>query len=429
MVTRLIRLLVAASTLAAGSVDADTREIVGELATLIENNYFDPEKARQIARELRAAERAGSFAKHSDPRDLAVALTARLKPSDRHFNVVWVTAPPSPATSGADEVSGAGPFIGRSSSFRTVAMLPGAVGYIDMRTLPYISFRQPDDPARSAADSALQLVSGAVAIILDLRHAIGGYPEMAGYLVSAFTDADADIYNVFHGRGESVSERPKQLYGAPMKNIPLYVLVSGATASAAESTAYTLQAAKRAIVVGERTSGAANPGGMLPVGGGFNVFVSNSTPINPITGTNWEGKGVQPDIVMPLEQALERTHILALQDVLKERGSSAPTEVQWALDYLTTKDAPSANVRLGDFAGEYADATVTVAQGALRMQRQRHPIMRLRPLRGDTFLVVDEPSRRVIFERDRGNDVIGFQLLRANGYSIWHPRRAPTSEP
>jgi len=301
-------------------------------------------------------------------------------------------------------------------------MLPGSVGYIDMRSFPYISFRQPNDPARMAANSALQLVSGAAAVILDLRSAIGGYPEMAGYIVSAFTAPDADVYNVFHGRGAQESERPKEPYHAPMQNVPLYVLVSGSTASAAESAAYTLQAAKRAIIVGERTSGAANPGGMLPVGGGFNVFISNSTPVNPITGTNWEGKGVQPDVVIPVDRALEQAQILALQQVLKERGDSAGREVQWALEYLMSEHAPRARVAAASFVGSYADAIVSTADGDLHVQRQRHPGMRLRQLRGDTFMVVGEPSLRVIFERGEANTVVGFQLLRASGYSIWHPR-------
>jgi hypothetical protein len=423
MATRFACLLIAAWMLAAPAlVDADTREVVGEMAALIENNYFDADKARDIARELRTAERAGLLAKHSDPRDLAVALTARLKSFDRHFNVVWVPAPRSQPTSGADEVSGAGPFIGRTSGIRTVTMLPGSVGYIDMRSLPYISFRQPNDPARLAADSALQLVSGASAVILDLRYAIGGYPEMAGYIVSAFTAPDADIYNVFHGRGSRESERPKQPYPSPRLDVPLYVLVSGITASAAESTAYTLQAAKRAIIVGERTSGAANPGGMLPVGGGFNVFVSNSTPINPVTGTNWEGKGVQPDITIRVEEALERAHILALQDVLTNGRGSAAREVQWALEYLTTKDQPPVRSALTEYAGSYADAVVSLIEGQLSLRRQRHPAMRLRRFNADTFMVVDEPTLRVVFERGEGKAVSGFQLLRASGYSIWHPR-------
>lgn len=28
--------------------------------------------------------------------------------------------------------------------------------------------------------------------------------------------------------------------------------------------------------------------------------------VNPVTGTNWEGVGVQPDVPVPADQALER---------------------------------------------------------------------------------------------------------------------------
>jgi hypothetical protein len=63
----------------------------------------------------------------------------------------------------------------------------------------------------------------------------------------------------------------------------------------------------------------------------------------------------------------------------------------------------------------------------LQVRRERRPVLRLRHLRGDTFMVVDEPSQRVVFERKAGV-VRGFQLLRASGFSIWHPRSASRSE-
>jgi hypothetical protein len=291
-----------------------------------------------------------------------------------------------------------------------------------MRSLPYISFRRADDPARLAADAALQLIAGASAVILDLRRAIGGYPEMAGYLISAFVEPHVEIYNVFHGRDGKQSERPAQTYHRPMLDIPVYVLVSGSTASAAESVAYTLQAAERAMIVGERTRGAANPGGMLPAGHGFNVFISNATPINPITGTNWEGEGVQPNIAVPSEQAVRHAHIEALEDMLEQSGDAATTDVQWTLEALTIERAPRARIALNAYAGKYLDASVSITGEGLHLLRGRGPGMRLLYLRDDTFVIEDEPARRVMFERDAAGAITGFQLVRSNGYSIWHPR-------
>jgi C-terminal processing protease CtpA/Prc len=66
-----------------------------------------------------------------------------------------------------------------------------------------------------------------------------------------------------------------------------------------------LRSTKRATVVGERSAGAANPGGEVDIGGGFTVFVSDGTPINPNTGANWEATGVTPDVATASQAALD----------------------------------------------------------------------------------------------------------------------------
>jgi len=400
----------------------DSREVVRDIATLIENNYFDAVKARQIAGTLRTAARSGAFDESLPPRDLAVALTARLKAHDQHFSVVWLQAPRAqPGRSAATSESRAPSFGGQSYGFRSVEMLPGGIGYIDMRSFSYFSFAKPDDRARLAADAALQLISESSAVILDLRNNIGGYPEMVGYLISAFTPPDANIFNVVHRRDSIESERPKQHYRHPRTAVPLYVLVSGSTASAAESAAYTLQAAKRAVIVGERTSGAANPGGMFPVRDGFNVFISIGTPINPITGTNWEGRGVEPDVRVSSEQALQRAQQLALELLQAGGTRAAALEFRWASEALLAEITP-VSMPLTEYKGTYGEAVIALSSDKLQLRRGRRPVQVLTPLRPDHFFVAGEPSQRVIFDRNAAGKIIGFQLLRASGYSIWFPR-------
>ena len=301
---------------------ASPREVVNHVATLIENNYFAADKAANIAGSLRDTATAGQFDRFKDPRDLAAALTTRLHPLDHHFRVTWT--PPADSQSDHASAEDSGPpqafeALARREAygFHRVEMLPGAIGYLDIRTFADFSFSNPQEPARKAADAALALVSTADAIVIDLRNNGGGSPNMVGYLVSAFTSPGADVYNTFHHRDTVDSERPKEPYPNPRPDVPLYVLISGRTASAAESTAYTLQAAKRAIVVGEPSAGAANPGGEFPAGDGFFVFVSTSTTVNPTTGTNWENSGVKPDVLTNPNNALERAQILALEDVLR----------------------------------------------------------------------------------------------------------------
>ena len=402
---------------------ADNREVVRDIATLIDNNFFDAPRAAQIAGTLRDAANAGSFDRYREPRDLAVALTAKLKPHDQHFNVVWFKAPDGTIVPSALDVEGRVPTLGvQNHGFRSVSMLPGGIGYIEMRNFAYVNFAKQDDPVRLAADAALQLIAGASAVILDLRDNIGGYADTASYLVSAFTPPEAIIYNVVQRRDGGESERPKQPYRNPRTQVPLYVLVSGSTASAAEAAAYTLQAAKRATIVGERTSGAANPGGMFPVRDGFNVFISIGTPINPITGTNWEGKGVEPNVQVGAEQALRHAQQLALETLHSRAGGTVPTDVQWALEAVLAEIKPPERVPLGEYAGTYGDAGIAIANDALQLRRGRREVQTLAPLRADRFFIVGEPGQHVVFERDAAGKIIGFQLLRSSAYTSWFPR-------
>jgi hypothetical protein len=402
---------------------ADARAVVRDIATLIDNNYFDAAKADAIARDLRADARAGTFDKYREPRELAVALTAKLKPLDQHFNVIWFKAPDGTIAPSALDAEGRTSAAGmQSHGFRSVSMLPGDIGYIEMRNFAYVNFAKADDPARLAADAALQLIAGSSAVILDLRNNIGGYADMASYLVSAFVPADADIYNVVQHRSGSESERPRQPYRNPRTQVPLYVLVSGGTASAAEAAAYILQTAKRATIIGERTSGAANPGGLFPVRDGFNVFISIGTPINPITRTNWEGKGIQPDATIPAEQALRHAQQLALEALHERAGDAVTTDVQWALEALLAETKPPQRMPLGEFAGTYGDAVIALANDKLQLRRGRRTVQALAPLRVDRFFIVGEPGQHVVFERNAAGKISGFRLQRSNAYTTWFPR-------
>jgi hypothetical protein len=404
---------------------AAPRTVVEQVATLIEYNYFDATQAQSIAKDLRDANHAGRFDALTDPRDLAANLTARLQPLDHHFYVRW--SPPEAPKSARTSADAEGSPLSLETlerrnayGFRSVAMLPGAIGYIDMRSFADFSFNKPNEPARKAAEAALTLVSNADAVIIDLRNNAGGSPTMVGYLVSAFTPPGANIYNEFHHRDSSESERPKESYPNPRLNVPLYILISGRTASAAESTAYTLQAAKRAILVGAVSGGAAHPGGEFPAGDDFFVFISTSTTVNPVTGANWEGIGVKPDVIVDPARALERAEMLALENILKSnQPEAAAVETRWTLEALQAEASPARGPPLADYVGTYAGAEISTENGTLALRRGRRPAWTLVRIRNDVFCVKDEPYRRVLFERDAARHITRFQLVRAGSASTW----------
>jgi C-terminal processing protease CtpA/Prc len=95
--------------------------------------------------------------------------------------------------------------------------------------------------------------------------------------------------------------------------------------SAGEDFAYTMQAMKRATVVGERTWGGAHPVRPYRLGDHFIVAIPSARTISPITHTNWEGVGVIPDIAATPDKALAVAKAL-LQRRLHGAGSLAAAE-------------------------------------------------------------------------------------------------------
>ena len=87
------------------------------------------------------------------------------------------------------------------------------------------------------------------------------------------------------------------------------------TFSAAEEFAYDLQQLKRVLIVGERTGGGAHAGLFYPIKTHFIAFIPTFRAINPVSGTNWEGVGVQPDLPVAPEEALDVAYEKAMAQV------------------------------------------------------------------------------------------------------------------
>jgi hypothetical protein len=399
------------------------------VADLIEDNYFDAAQGHAIAASLRTAAQAGEFDALRQPRDLATGLTLLLRPLDHHFRVVM--------SNGADrrwQGNATSDLIDASATerrsaygFRRVEMLPGAIGYIDLQSFAYLSTSKRDDPARVMADAALQLLHDASAIIIDLRDNVGGSSDMAAYLVSAFMPSGSDVYDVIHWRNGTDSERPVLPYPRPRVDVPLYLLISARTASAAEAAAYTLHAAGRAVIVGQTSAGAANVGGIFPVAESLGVFIPIGTPINPITRSNWEGSGVAPDVVVPAGAALPNAEQLALEKALQRNPDSPQAAyMRDVLEALRAQSTPQPGPPLDSYVGVYNGAEITRVGDLLALRQGNRIPSSLVRLAGDTFFDQNDPSRRVVFERGADSIITGLRLIYPSGYEVWLPTRALT---
>jgi C-terminal processing protease CtpA/Prc len=74
-----------------------------------------------------------------------------------------------------------------------------------------------------------------------------------------------------------------------------------------------LKSLKRATLIGETTGGGAHPVSGRRINEHFVIGVPEARAINPITHTNWEGVGVEPDVKAPTSDALSTAIKLATE--------------------------------------------------------------------------------------------------------------------
>ena len=109
------------------------------------------------------------------------------------------------------------------------------------------------------------------------------------------------------------------VFGPTLADIPIFVLTSKRSFSAAEALPYFLQAQKRATIVGETTRGGAHPIEYVDVPElSITVKIPVTRNINPITGTDWEKVGVEPDVKVPAKDALDVACKLAREAIARK---------------------------------------------------------------------------------------------------------------
>ncbi|WP_417483865.1 S41 family peptidase [Maricaulis salignorans] len=413
--------------------DAERDAAVTALAQVIEDEFFDAERAAIIASGMRTAEDDGAFDEATTAQDLAEALTAHLHEQDRHFSVRYIgpeaaaaqlarrTSEDSAARDAANAEQVA-QMARRNFAFDAVEILPGNIGYIELRGFA------PIDPAEPTARAALEFVAHTDAVIFDLRKNRGGDPTMVQYLTSHFLEPGGEtLINTFVSRDY---EYPNQMWSLPSHpagnrpDVPVYVLTSGNTASAGEAFSYHLQAMERGTLVGETTYGAGNPGGVQIVPEGYGVFVSTGSARNPITGTNWEGTGVTPDIEIDADQALDRALMEAygaLERLTEDEGRLR--ELGWMREALEVAQNPvvlSAD-ELAVYAGDFGPRDIRVEAGGLIYQREGRDPVPLIALGAHRFKFANEDDYRLVFQLDRRGRVEALEVRLLDGRTELNP--------
>lgn len=296
------------------------KELVDAVADSINENYVYPEKGKALADAIRKKLAAGSYDKLTSPGALASRLTSDLRAvvDDKHLAVV--------GSGGAAPAGGA--FDPHRASrdnygFEKAERLPGNIGYVKLNMF------HPGEDAETAAAAAMNFLGNCDALIFDLRENGGGSPEMIAFL-SGYLFEKKVLLNKFYNRPEDKTTETWSREDVPghkfSDDVPVYVLVSGRTFSGAEEFTYNLKNLKRATIVGATTGGGAHPVAGHNINDCMTAMVPFARAINPITNTNWEGTGVEPDIKVSPTDALT----IAQREALKKLANGTKNPQQLA---------------------------------------------------------------------------------------------------
>ena len=361
-------------------------------------HYVFPEMRPKIIERLDARQRAGAY-DTDDAVQFADRITRDLREvsDDRHLSLrvnaaAYVAAKSEPKSDAGEEAYYRRMAERSNHGLSEMKILPGNIRYLRVT-----GFRWVDDETGAAYDAAMRFLQGGDAIVIDVRNNGGGSHGAVRYLVSHFLDADTLELSFLEGsKPPSQSRALDYLPAGRLKGKPLYVLIDGQTASAAEAFAYDVQQFRLGELIGVKTVGAANNNKLVPIAPNFILSVSYGRPLHAVSGGNWEGRGVTPDVDAPSEQAPDVAQERALQRLLQAKDASAEQrrDYAWAQAGVAARLHPLTldSDALAALAGRYRKAgtgpdAIEVAQcdGALWLTLPKKPPARLTPLTQDLF--------------------------------------------
>ncbi len=382
-----------ARTEAATPLTADQRATgIAAILRTIEARYVFPERVSAIRSRLNEGLSSGRY-DTSDPAVFAERVTLDLRESSRDGHMYLNNAPAQYAaalTSDVDvfdnpEMQAIWAAAARRANhgLSEMRILPGNVRYLRITQFHWVA-----DRTGQAYDDAMRFLRDGDAVIIDLRGNGGGDHAAVRYLLSHFMKPDQlDITFLEAGREPVQSRTLDHLPAGRLTGRPLYVLINRQVGSAAEAFAYDVQQFGLGTLVGATTAGAANNNEFVPIAPGFMLSVSYGRPVHPLSGTNWEGVGVSPDVAADPATALDTATALALTALLS-RADADPVERagwEWAEAGIKSRLNPASVTvaRLRALAGTYGGRVILFEGGGLVWRRPDGQKVKLAPMTTD----------------------------------------------
>jgi hypothetical protein len=300
---------------------AERKKVIDGVETNLKEYYIEPALAQQMADAVKAHAAKGDYDAISDGDAFASRLTKDLQEvsHDKHLNVNFspFKMPPRTEPTPEEEARFHRQMEHNNCAFDKVEILPNNIGYVKFDGFMDASFCGPTVVA------AMGFVAHTDAIIFDLRQNGGGQPAMVTLIASYLFDRPTHLIDIYNRKEDSTTQNWTLSYlpGPRLTKQPVFVLTSKRTFSGAEEFAFDLKNQKRATIVGETTGGGAHPVSGHTVADYFMVGVPFAKSLDPVTKTNWEGTGVEPDVKVPAADALTTAEKLASEKI-QAKGNS-----------------------------------------------------------------------------------------------------------
>jgi hypothetical protein len=295
----------------------EKRAIIDTLYRLLEDHYVYREVGLKMNAYIKKRQQQHIYDTVEDVERFASMLTADLRSisKDGHLGVEYskqpiINEPASPPTQKMiDDFKRDG--ASDNFAFRKLEIIDGNIGYLKLNIF------WPAEWIKETAAGAMAFLANSDAVILDLRDNHGfagdGVLSIQSYFFEEPTHV-SDYINRDDGTTRQSWTTPT-VPGRKLSGKKLYILISHETFSAGEDFTYNMQALKRGIVVGEASGGGAHGTKAYRLSDHFSVGVPFVYSVNPVTKSDWEGKGVQPDIRVNKDDALNVAHIAALESI------------------------------------------------------------------------------------------------------------------
>lgn len=365
-------------TFGQNSIDGNTKKMVIErLCKSFNDHYVYPEKAALMSVHIQQNHINGQYDAISQHHAFAGQITKDIRAvnHDKHIRIVYDPELEADiiqflsSKKNADLISEADlkKEERRNFHFRKVEILPANMGYIELN-----GFAVPGKSASKAIAAAMQLVAHTDAVIFDFRNNFGGNGVVANEMLGYFFPNKQYIgrsYNRIENKwtDQFAGNTPKSTQKMTLQ-MPVYILTSKRTFSAAEGLAYHLQHLKNAMITGDTTRGGAHLTRSFSIGHGFVAFIPFCRGESAVTKTDWEGTGVIPDIAVKEENALLAAQLHFLQHKLQgQTDEEEQRKTKYVIHYLTSKTGiamPSPQVT-HSFVGNYEYFIVTYENNQL----------------------------------------------------------------